>query len=71
MSGLTVKQAARRSGYSETHIRRLINEEKIKGERFGERSLVVDQDSLDDYAARMGGLGTLKHDPTGAAQATA
>ena len=60
---ITVTEAAELTGYSEGHIRYLVREEKIKGNRVGERMYLIDRASVVKYANRMDALGDSKHAP--------
>ena len=53
---ITTTEAAQVSGYSLYHIRDLIYDGKIKGQKFG-RSWQVDRDSLVAYIAQVNELG--------------
>ena len=56
-------EAAERTGYSPGHIRWLARTGKIACRRIGERVLLIDAASLDEYATRMHRLGNRKHAP--------
>ena len=60
---LTVAEAAALSGYSERHVRRLVNWGKVDGERVGQRVYIIDKDSLLAYTQTMKELGNEKHAP--------
>jgi excisionase family DNA binding protein len=65
MGELTVSEAAAKTGYSERHIRRLAQEEKIEARQVGNWLYLIDEASLDNYVAKMRALGNEKHDPNG------
>jgi excisionase family DNA binding protein len=44
--GITVKEAARKTGLSEQHVRYLINKGTFRASRIGARLLLVEEDSL-------------------------
>ena len=56
-------EAAERTGYSTGHIRWLARTGKIDARRIGERVLLIDVRSLDEYVAKMRQLGNRKHAP--------
>jgi hypothetical protein len=58
-----VARAARESEYSEIHIRYLLRNGFVQGEKEG-RIWLVDLDDLKRYEQQMKSLGTKKHDPT-------
>ena len=58
-------EAAERAGYSTGHIRWLARTGKIASRRIGERVLLIDVASLDEYVAKMHRLGNHKHAPHG------
>lgn len=60
---LIPKQAAELTGYSVGHIRWLARNNKIKSRRIGERVLLIDAQSLEQYVIKVKELGTLKHAP--------
>lgn len=62
---LTVSQAAKLTGYSERHIRRLCKDEKIKSRQAGGWLYLIDADSLQAYVDEMKRLGSEKHSPSG------
>ena len=47
-SWITTEEAVSLSGYNLPHLRRLIREDKIQGQKFG-RTWMVNKDSLIDY----------------------
>ena len=51
MRGLTVDEAARRFGYSVSHIRGLCQSKLVKAEKFG-RMWVINETSLAHYASQ-------------------
>ena len=61
---LTPNEAAILTGYSAGHIRWLARQEKIEARRVGQRVLLIDKQSLLEYAAEMRDLGVAKHAPS-------
>ena len=59
---ITTKEAAELTGYDVTHVRWLIREERVLGQKFG-RDWMVNRKSIQDYSDEMTKLGTSKHDP--------
>jgi excisionase family DNA binding protein len=57
---LTVKQAAKQSGYNEQYVRRLCRDGKLVFEHIG-RSYLIDPDALNQYIDKMRSLGTDKY----------
>jgi excisionase family DNA binding protein len=66
---ITTAEAAELTGYDVTHVRYLIREGHIRGQKFG-RDWMVHRKSAQAYAEKMEQLGSTKHDPwrTGARQ---
>jgi len=63
---LTIAEAARLTGYSGRHIRRLVQDNgPVKGRRIAGWLYLVDRQSLLAYAEQMKTLGNSKHDPGG------
>lgn len=60
---LTPEDAAKVAGYSTGHVRWLARQDKIKYRRIGHRILLIDIQSLLEYAEEMRKLGTAKHAP--------
>jgi len=58
-----VVQAEAETSYSADHIRHLLANQIVKGEKHG-RIWLVDLDDLKRYEAEMQAAGTSKHDPT-------
>ena len=58
---LTVEQAAKLSGYSEAHIRRLAGKGKVASRRVGRRMFLIEAESLKRYVDRMESMGGDKH----------
>ena len=58
-----VVQAEAETTYSADHIRHLLANEIVKGEKHG-RIWLVDLDDLKRYEAEMEAAGSSKHDPT-------
>jgi excisionase family DNA binding protein len=61
-AGLTVRQAAQESGYSQEYIRQLCREGKLEYDRVG-TAYLINPDSLKGYVEAMRSLGSSKHDP--------
>jgi excisionase family DNA binding protein len=57
---ISVKEASDRVGYSESHIRNLLDKGTITGEKIASVWL-VDATSIEKYRARMERLGNKKH----------
>jgi excisionase family DNA binding protein len=66
---ITTAEAAELTGYRRAHIRYLLKEGYIKGQKFG-RDWMIDRESVQTYVQKMKELGPAKHDPwrTGARQ---
>jgi len=62
---LTIAQAAKLTGYSGRHIRRLVQSESVKGRQIAGWLYLVDKQSLLTYVEQMRTLGNSKHDPGG------
>jgi len=62
MSKLTAREAARLTGYTERNLRKLAQEGKLSGQRFGYMWMFNESDVL-AYAERMRALGPAKHTP--------
>lgn len=60
---VAVSEAAEKSGYSDSYVRRLAHDKKIRSRRFGPRAIVVNLDDLLAHKAEMERLGTAKHAP--------
>lgn len=60
---ISVAQAARLTGYTEGHIRRLARRGTIEARRVGQRVLLIDRASLEAYTQEMRELGPQKHAP--------
>lgn len=60
MSRLSVKGAARRSGFSRSHIRYLARHSRIKAKKFADRWIIY-EDSLEAYQRHSEGMGAKKH----------
>ena len=59
---LTTQEAAELTGYDVTHIRWLIREDRVEGQKFG-RDWMVNRRSIQNYTDAMKQLGSAKHDP--------
>ena len=59
---ITTKAAAELTGYDVTHVRWLIREDRIEGQKFG-RDWMVNRKSIQNYTDKMKQLGSAKHDP--------
>jgi len=57
---VSVKDASEKYGYSESHIRNLLAQDKLKGEKFA-GVWIVDPTSVEEHHARMEHLGNKKH----------
>jgi len=60
MTEITVKEAAHKTGYTESHIRWLAAEDKMASRRIGERVLLIDEEGVLAYAEKMRKLGNQK-----------
>ena len=60
---LAITEAEELTGYSGRHIRRLVQQGRVKGRRPGGWLYLVDRESLLDYVSKMDRLGNEKHDP--------
>lgn len=60
---LTVAEAAELSGYTRRHVTRLVKQERVAGQRVGQRVYLVDRASLLAYVEEMRTLGNEKHAP--------
>jgi hypothetical protein len=60
---ISIKEAARLSGYDIQHLRRLMRQGKVKGEKVGDFLWMVDRRSLQDYLRTMKALGDQKFNP--------
>lgn len=59
---LTTDEAARVTGYSFRHLRRLAREGSIEARKVG-RDWLIKADSLGGYQAKMDAMGAEKHNP--------
>jgi hypothetical protein len=57
---VSVKDASEEYGYSESHIRNLLAQGKLKGEKFA-GVWIVDRQSVQEHQCRMEQLGKKKH----------
>lgn len=62
---LTARQAAKLTGYSARHIKRLVQAKTVKGRQIAGWLYLVDRESILAYAERMRVLGDSKHNPGG------
>jgi excisionase family DNA binding protein len=66
---ITTAEAAKLAGYKPAHIRYLVKEGHVIGQKFG-RDWMINQESIQSYVRKMKELGPAKYDPwrTGARQ---
>jgi excisionase family DNA binding protein len=59
---ITTQEAAELTGYDVTHVRWLVRENRVIGQKFG-RDWMVNRRSIQHYFDEMSKLGLSKHDP--------